>query len=326
MPTTNKDSAFDHSVLCVDIGGTSTKVGVVNRAGDVSFLGSIPTKPAPEAYVEQLIALIAATRERAEAATGQSLRQVGVAVAGFLDEGRNHLVYNSNIAWFEQFPLRERLRERFPDAAIELEVDSNAATMAEYQLGSGRGSKRFLCLASGTGLGVGMAIQGKPLRFAYGCLGDIGHVIVLRDGPLCTCGGRGCAEILVSAPLLAERYQTATGRTGEVTLRDVITDAQNGEAAAIRVLEAAGEWLGVAIASLSNIFFPDHIAIAGGLSAGKDFVLQPAERVFRQSACVLARSEATLTLAKLGAMATLIGAAWPFWEDEKGENDGESIT
>ncbi len=293
-------------VLCLDIGGTSTKAAVRRASGDLGGVQSIPTKPDVETYFASLIELIDQSRG--------GTRQMGVAVAGFLDNERTQLVYNSNLSWLEGFPLRQRLGERFPDLEIELEVDSNAATMAEYQLGSGQGSRRFLCVTCGTGLGVGMAIGGVPVRFAYGCLGDIGHVIVLRDGPLCTCGGRGCAEIMVSAPLLARRYKEKTVRAGELSLRDVIEAAEAGDLSAKCILEQAGEWLGVAIASMANTFFPDHIAIAGGLSAGGDFVLKPAERVFRESACVLARSTATFMPATLGSMATLIGAAWPFWQ------------
>ena len=297
-------------VLCVDIGGTSTKAGVLDHHGEMGLVESIATKPDAETYAGNLLALISMVRESAHC------KQMGVAVAGFLDAARTHLVYNSNIAWLEGFPLRERLSERFPDLAIELEVDSNAAMMAEYQLGSGRGSSRFLCLTAGTGLGVGLAVDGVPLRFAYGCLGDIGHVIVERDGPLCTCGGRGCAEMLVSAPYLAREYQMMKALPNEVTLRDVIQQAGAGDLAAVDVLARAGEWLGVAVASMSNIFFPDHIAIAGGLSAAEDLVLKPAERVFRESACLLARSKVTFTRATLGSMATLVGAAWPFWRTE----------
>ena len=119
--------------------------------------------------------------------------------------------------------------------------------------------------------------------------------------------------MLVSAPYLAREYQMMTSGAGEVTLRDVIQQARSGDVAAVDVLARAGEWLGVAVASMSNIFFPDHIAIAGGLSAAEDLVLEPAERVFRESACLLARSKASFTRATLGSMATLVGAAWPFW-------------
>jgi glucokinase len=302
------------SILCVDIGGTSTKAAVLDRDGEVRFLHSIPTAPDRDSYLKKLTELIARTRDLAGNGYGLQPRQMGVAIAGFLDSERKRFVYNSNLAWFEGLALHDHLSERFPELAIEIEVDSNAATMAEYQLGSGQGSERFLCITCGTGLGVGMAVDGVPLRFAYGCMGDIGHVIVLRDGPVCTCGGRGCAEIMISAPVLAEQYKTRTAAAEALTLRDVIEHAHAGDAIAISILESAGEWLGMAIASMANTFFPDHIAIAGGLSAGGDFVLKPAERVFRETASVLARSSATFTRATLGSMATLIGAAWPFWE------------
>jgi glucokinase len=93
----------------------------------------------------------------------------------------------------------------------------------------------------------------------------------------------------------------------------VIEAAQSGEPVAVEVLETAGEWLGMAVASMANTFFPDHIAIAGGLSAAGGLVLEPAERVFRETACEFARSRATFSSAALGSTATLIGAAWPFW-------------
>lgn len=140
-----------------------------------------------------------------------------------------------------------------------------------------------------------------------------GHIIVQRNGPPCTCGGRGCAEILVSAPAISGEYKKRAGAVSAVSLRDVIEAAESRDETAIAVLEEAGEWLGIAIASLANTLFPDHISIAGGLSAAGDFVLRPAERAFREPAAVLARSHTTFTRAKLGTMATLIGAAWPFW-------------
>ena len=309
-------AAAGKPVLCVDIGGTSTKAAILNVPGEIRFLDSIPSAPDCESFFRSLVELIEKTRDIAATEFGEQPSQMGVAVAGFLDPKRSYLVYNSNLQWLQGFPLRKRFTERFAGMAIELEIDSNAATMAEYQLGSGQGSRRFLCATCGTGLGVGMAVDGVPLRFAYGCMGDIGHVIVLRDGPLCTCGGRGCAEIMISATSLARQYGTMKESQDEVSLRDVIEGAEAGDRSAISILGSAGEWLGMAIASMANTFFPDHIAIAGGLSAAGDFVLKPAERVFRETACVLARDGATFTRATLGSMATLIGAAWPFWQIE----------
>jgi glucokinase len=127
---------------------------------------------------------------------------------------------------------------------------------------------------------------------------------------------------MISATSLARQYGAIKEKQDEVTLRDVIEGAGAGDRPAIDILAAAGEWLGMAIASMANTFFPDHIAIAGGLSAAGDFVLKPAERVFRETACVLARDGATFTRATLGSMATLIGAAWPFWQAESRQVHG----
>ncbi|MGI8958490.1 MAG: ROK family protein [Bryobacteraceae bacterium] len=305
------------TVLCADIGGTSTKAGLVNAAGELTLLDSIPTLgPDAHVFADALCELIDRVRKPAVAEQHQ-LAGLAVAIAGFLDPERGRMVYNSNIPWLENFPLRDRLAQRF-EMRVELEVDSNAACMAEYCFGSGRGSHRFLCLVAGTGLGVGMAIDGHPLRFAYECLGDIGHIIVQPNGPLCTCGGRGCAEILISAPVLVERYREQRAAGSNVSLRDVISAARGGDDLAICILREAGEWLGIAAASMANVFLPDRIAIAGGLSAAGDLVLKPAERAFYSSASEFARSRASLCQAALGPMATLTGAAWPFLAEPSG--------
>ncbi len=301
-------------ILCVDIGGTATKVGVLEANGTLHHVRSISTQPPADSFLDNLTLLLAETQAPV-VNHHEKPHQLGVAIAGFLDDERTQLIYNSNLPWLESYPLKHRLQERFPALAIALEVDSNAATIAEYQFGSGGGSRRFLCLTCGTGLGVGMTIDGVPLRFAYGCMGDIGHTVVLPDGPPCTCGGRGCAEALLSATNLARQYGELTDTGGTVTLRDVIAASQCGDAAAISILTAAGEWLGIAMASMANTFFPDHIAIAGGLSAAGDILLKPAERVFRQTASTLAGATATVSPAALGSSATLIGAACPFWTD-----------
>jgi len=301
---------MDSSVVCVDIGGTSTKAGVVDPSGRLHLTSSIPTEPDVDSYISALCNLVEQTYTAARAG-GHNISGIGVAVAGFLSPQRDRLVYNPNIAWLEQFPLLERLQRRFHQP-VELETDSNSACIAEYLFGTGRQSQRFLCVTAGTGLGVGMAVAGRPLRLAYGCLGDIGHIIVQPNGPVCYCGGRGCAEILVSAPALAARFAQQSGLTSEISLRDVIEAAHRGDPIALSVLKEAGEYLGIAIASMANTLFPDHIAVAGGLSAAGDAVLKIAEAVFRDSASILARSGVSFTRAHLGPSATLIGAAWPF--------------
>jgi glucokinase len=294
-------------ILCVDIGGTSTKLGFFNQAPPVEIIRSIPSVGPAESFAQALCASIRGIL-KANALSESSIAGLGVAVAGFLDDDRGSMIYNPNLPWLEGYPLRTHLAREFP-ARVELEIDSNAAALAEHRFGIGRDSSRFLCIAVGTGLGVGMIVNGEPLRFSYGCMGDAGHVIVQRDGPPCPCGGRGCAEIFVSAPVLAEQYRTARGLTKQASLRDVITAAYDGNEIAIQVLETAGAWLGVASASFANTFFPDRIAYAGGLAEAGDFLMTSLRRSFDTSAAKFAREQVTLCRASLGANATITGAA-----------------
>ena len=300
---------MNNSVLCVDIGGTTAKIGMLAPSGDLKLCGSLPTRgPDPEVFAHRLCDEIGKT-ERAARREGVVLAGIGVAIAGFLDDERGRMIYNSNLPWLEGYPLRDRIAGEF-DLPVELEVDSNAAAIAEQHYGSGRDSARFLCVTVGTGLGVGMIIHGEPLRFAYGCLGDIGHLVLQPNGPVCTCGGRGCAEMYVSAPVLADKYRLAKRLASEATLRDVIVAAREGDTVAIAVLKEAGEWLGLAIASMANTFYPDRIAIAGGLAESGDLVMDAVGRAFRESVSDFARTKAVLGRATLGSMATLTGAAY----------------
>lgn len=306
------DGRVTTPVLCVDIGGTSTKAAVQGPGDGFTSLDSIATVPGVEQYFESLVGLIRQVLNGVEP-SGKRVAHMGVAVAGFLDDSRRRLIYNPNIRWLEGFPLHERLCGIFPDLRIEMEVDSNAATMAEYRSGSGRGSSRFLCVTCGTGLGVGMAVDGRPLRFAHGCLGDIGHVIVDRNGPMCTCGGRGCAEALIGSPRLMDRFRNLAHVEQAVTLQEVIKGANAGDRDAAEVIVEAGEYLGVALASIANILFPDRIAIAGGLSAAGDSLIEPARLVFQELASTATRQGTIILKATLGPLASLAGASWPFW-------------
>jgi glucokinase len=295
-------------VLCADIGGTSTKLGVFVPPDGLRLLESIPTRGPAEEFGKALCEAVRRSRHLVISEHGDVFG-LGVAVAGFLNDERDRMIYNSNLTWLEDYPLRDVLVKEL-SLPVELEVDSNAAALAEFHLGAGRTSARFLCLTVGTGLGVGMIVHGQPLRFAYGCMGDPGHIVVQPNGPLCRCGGRGCAEVLVAAPALAEEYRLRKGRDQPCSLRDVIHAAREGDRIACSVIEHAGEWLGIVTASLANTFYPDHIVFAGGLAEAGDLVLRSIQRSFDYSASTFARERVVLSRATLASMATLNGAAY----------------
>jgi glucokinase len=284
--------------LGVDIGGTNTKVALVSDSGEVSAIENFRTG-------RDFASLITNIREAAVRCRGSaSIEGAGVAVAGFINPARDRLSYNPNLDWLVGFPLRDAIADAL-GSAVTLEVDSNASCLGEYRFGAGRGSARFLCLVSGTGLGVGMIIDGALVRFMGECIGDAGHVVVDANGPECPCGGRGCAEAMVSERTIVQNAQSGA------TLRDVMANARQGNAGAIAALAAAGCALGVAMASLAQIFFPDRIALAGGLAEAEDLVLPAAEAEFRRTVNAEARAQVEVVKAALGWRATVIGAAAP---------------
>ena len=142
---------MNDSIVCADIGGTTTKAAIVDSSGHLHHLNTIPSQPDVESFFAALCDLLKQTFAAVDA-SDHHVGGIGVAVAGFLSPQRDRLVYNSNLKWLEEFPLLDRLSQRF-EQKIELETDSNSACMAEFLFGTGRGSNRFLCATAGTGLG-----------------------------------------------------------------------------------------------------------------------------------------------------------------------------
>ena len=286
--------------LAFDVGGTSTKLALVSEAGELRHWTTLPTQPPRELFLARLTnALRGVANEH-----GDPPSAIAGAVAGFLDS-TGTLAYNPNLPWLEGVNVRAALTQQF-DVPVHLENDANAACAGEFFFGAGHGSRRFLCLTAGTGIGVGLMAAGKLVRCAWGGLGDAGHIVVVPDGPPCSCGGRGCAESVVSTVALARQHTECVGRRN--SFRNLVDATAAGDRAALATVARAGHHLGIALASLAQIFFPDRIAIAGGLSMLGNPMLEPTRASFAAHAGTLAAS-ATIVCAAHGARATLAGAA-----------------
>ena len=297
-------------VIAIDIGGGTTKLALVDRPGAIRSWQIFPTVgPSAIAFIDKVVA--AARQLQAEAK--QPVTGISAAVAGFVS-AEGLLEYNSNLPWLEGTAISALLAERL-SLRVHVDADSNAACVAEYIFGRGKGTSRFLCLTGGTGLGVGMMAEGKLLRIAHGCLGDAGHIIVAPNGPACTCGGHGCAEALLSTASLAERYARISRRP-ENDFRALVEDSERGDSQARGLVQEAGQWLGIAAASLANIFLPDRIVIAGGLSQAGDSFFAFAEESFRAHGGHFPLARASLMRASTGEHATLLGAAACFFYPE----------
>src|SRR2546423_5004076 len=259
----------------VDIGATNTKIGIVSEDGRVFRRATIPTRTgsAPDDLIDTIAREL---RPMIDALTDErnQIVAIGISVAGFIDREHTMMITNANLQWLCDFQLRRAFQERF-ELNCHLEVDSNASTVAEYRHGVGRGALRLLGLTIGTGVGGGVIVGGRLLRYTGECAGDVAHIVIDTEGRRCTCGAIGCLEAMVCAAAVSERAQSRHPR-------EVISAAKKGEASAIDALDETGRMLGRGLASLSPIFSPDKIVIGGGIAVAGDYLLQPARESYNQ--------------------------------------------
>lgn len=251
-------------VIGVDVGGTNmtgglaaadgTLVAKVRRTTDRS--GGMTAGLA--AIVEILSELMAhAAREAAP------IGRLGIGFGGPVDHDRGVVLRSHHVAGWENAPLRDELQRRF-QIPVAVDNDANAGTLGEWRFGAGRDCEDLLYVNVGTGIGGGIVAGGRLVRGAGNLAGEIGHAIVLRDGPLCTCGRRGCLEACASGEALGRRASEALGRP--VSGREVISLAGTGNEAARRVLDAVVEDLAYGIGTAVALLNPRLVIVGGGLS------------------------------------------------------------
>jgi len=231
---------------------------------------------------------------------GKTISRVGVSVAGFLDDARDSMIHNANLPALSGVPLRRMLADKLGVDCL-LEVDSNAAVVAEYRLGAGRGAERLLGVTVGTGFGGGVMIDGQLLRFTGQCAGDVGHIIIAPEGRRCTCGARGCIEAMVNSGALSER-------AGKRAPRDVIDGARRGDRVALDALAETGWWLGLALAALSPVFTPTTIVVGGGIGTAGELLLEPTRVSYRAHVANGVADLVQILVSPLGSWAGMIGA------------------
>lgn len=306
-----------YPAIGIDFGGTSVKLGLVSPRGRVLERARFETGRLAKRD-EILDALTAAIRTLT---AKTRVCGVGIGAPGPIDVERGLVYFFPNVPGWKNFPLRRVLERRFR-LPVRVDNDANAMALGEYRFGGGRGSRLFLGLTLGTGIGGGLVINGKLFHGPAFSAAEFGHVVIDPSGPRCACGNRGCAETFVGNGYFAEealrrlalekkktvlRRWIDEGRKMEPLL--VQHAAWRGDRMSRQMWAYAGERLGTLIAGFMNVLNPDYIAIGGGLSLSGALIFKPMRAAIRKKAFPIAARSARVMPAVLGTDAGLIGAA-----------------
>jgi predicted NBD/HSP70 family sugar kinase len=299
----NYQSAY---VIGVELGTETLTVLLTDLAANVLRYVQVPTEIAagPGACIPQVAALI----ERTAAAAGVGLGAilgVGVGVPGPLEAAAGRLIAPPIMPGWHSVPLRALLEERL-GIRVFLENDANLGALAEQRLGAARGWRNVAYVYLGSrGIGSGLLLDGRLFRGDIGSAGEIGHLMMDEDGPVCRCGSIGCLEAIAGTPALLQRARDAGLRVEWVAT--LIQFAQQGNAQAVAIIREAGEHLGIAIASLVNMINPGCVVIGGGLATAGNLLLDPLRATLRRRGLPVAAEHVAILPGALGADVVAIG-------------------
>jgi glucokinase len=301
----------DRFVLAIDIGGTKLAAAVADPGGRLIARTTVPTPRAADARqlwrgVEALAARVLGAARIGAA----DLAGVGCGCGGPMDWPAG-VVSPLNIPAWRSFPLRARLRDRYPGVPVRVHNDAICLTAGEHWRGAGQGTGCMLGMVVSTGVGGGLILDGRLVEGRSGNAGHIGHVVVEPDGPVCSCGARGCLEAIARGPAVAAWARRQGWRPGQpdATARDLAADGARGDLVALAAFGRAGRALGIAIASATSLCDLEVVCVGGGLSQAGPLLFGLLEDSLRAHARLEFARDVTVVPAALGQDAGLVGAA-----------------
>ena len=302
-------------VIGVDLGGTKMLVGVLDGTEVLWESREASTGQSEDELVELLVREVTEARDARPDVTAVGL---GIPATINHDEGVAVSAVNLPLA---DLPIREIVSERV-GLPVFVDNDGNVAALAEYLYGAAQGKPHMVMLTVGTGIGGGLILDGEIYRGSTGAGAELGHVVIQADGPPCqgNCPNHGCVESLASGTALGREGRAAAESSADSALGELLAEGKEidgkavteaalaGDELAIGVFDLIGGRLGVACASLANVFQPNAIVVGGGVIAAGDLLLEPARREVRERA-LNPMNQTPILEATLGNDAGMIGAA-----------------
>ena len=243
---------------------------------------------------------------------------IGVGVPGpiFADEGM--VVAPPIMPGWDRYPIRDTLQKLW-GCPVSVNNDAELGALGEWASGAGRTERNLVYIKIGTGIGAGLLMDGKIYHGVTGSAGEIGHLTIDENGPICACGNQGCLEAIAGGRAIAQQAQQAV-RNGirtqlatiqpveRITAREVASAAEHGDLVSQQILAQAGSYIGIALAGLVNIFNPGMVIIGGGLAQTGDILLEPMRQTVQRRSLPAATRVVRITTAMLGRRSSSMGA------------------
>ncbi len=312
-------------VVGIDIGGTNTVFGVVDARGSILASGSIKTQTHKELdkYINELYTDLSSL---IGGCCGiERIKGIGVGApnANFYT---GNIEKAANLPWKGVIPFARILSEKF-GVPVALTNDANAAAIGEMTYGAARGMKDFIMITLGTGVGSGIVANGQLIYGHDGFAGELGHVIIRRNGRLCGCGNRGCLETYTSATGVARTAREFLEKRAnedsllrkipvdQITSKDVFDAAVSGDQIAKEVFAYTGEILGEAFADFVKFSSPEAIILFGGLAKSGDLILIPLRKAMEENLMPIFRNKVKILFSEIkDSDVAVLGASALAWE------------
>ena len=315
-------------VVGIDIGGQTSKLGVVDARGDVlaqTIIRSDTFGADADAYVAALAEAVKVCVSQA-GKTPDEIRGIGVGVPNG-NYYTGEVAFAPNLAWAanKSVFLAKMLSKATGGMPVSLTNDANAAAVGEMTYGAARGMKNFIMITLGTGVGSGIVVDGKVLYGHDGFAGELGHTNVMRhNGRLCGCGKTGCLEAYCSAIGIARTAREWLEASGQptplrdlenITSKDIYDAAKQGDNFALRLFDYTGTLLGRSFADFIAFSAPEAIVLFGGLARAKEFLYEPMLKAMNDNVLKIWKDKVKIVFSQLKESdAAILGASALAWE------------
>ena len=308
----------------IDLGGTNTKIGLLNIEGDILKSSIIKTLSSEgvDKTMERIWGVIQELAKETNINV-EDIKGIGMGIPGPVEE-QSIVAFFANFPWGTNVNIKEKL-EKITGIETKLDNDANIIALGEAKYGAAKGSKSSVTVALGTGIGGGIYVNGMLISGFKGAGGEIGHMKIVKEGRLCGCGQRGCFEAYASATGLIREavsrltvnkqnllYTMIEGNIAGLEAKDIFDAAKEGDAFSLDLVDYEAEYLAMGIANILNIINPETIVLGGGVALAGDILLNPLRKKLEKYALPVTLEDLKIVQGILGNEAGIQGAVGLF--------------